>query len=246
MPLLFDDIAVNIMGVIMVVRVDRKVVGDLAAEQLEIGRMPRHALRMTGAADMAVEAKHVIGRGHHQVQVMRDHEHAAMVLVPDAPDEGIELRLPGHIDTLNGFVEHQQVGLPQQRTRQQDTLMLSTGEVLHRLSEQVRNTEFIDDPRAIRIFPVACKPEKPLYRQRQVLGNLESLRHIADGDVSHAFYTAGIRLHQAEHDPNQRGFTSPVRTDQRHDLPAGYRKVYLVENRTSAQRDADPGRLDEL
>ena len=58
MLLLLDDIAMNIMGVIMVVCVDGQVVGDLAAEELEIGRVPRHALGVTGAADMPVETEH--------------------------------------------------------------------------------------------------------------------------------------------------------------------------------------------
>jgi hypothetical protein len=38
--LLLDDIAVDVVGMIMVMRIDGKVVGDLATEEFQVGRMP--------------------------------------------------------------------------------------------------------------------------------------------------------------------------------------------------------------
>jgi hypothetical protein len=126
-----DDIAVDIMIMIVVVGIDSQVISHPATEEFEVSRMLADALGMTRTADMTVEAQNLVGRCHDEMQVMRDHEYAAVVAVPDSPDECVEFRLPCHIDALYRLVENKQVGLSQQGAREQNPLVFTSGQALH-------------------------------------------------------------------------------------------------------------------
>ncbi|MNI90808.1 hypothetical protein D3C73_1483790 [compost metagenome] len=56
---------------------------------------------------MAIQANHLVGSAHHQVQIVGDHQHAAAVTVSQAGDQAIEFGLTRHVDPLYRFVEHQ-------------------------------------------------------------------------------------------------------------------------------------------
>jgi len=76
-----QNAAVGQMGMVVVVAVDGKRLGRPAAEQFQIFRALADHLRRAAAADVAVEADHRIGLGHHHMQVVRDQEDAAAGLV---------------------------------------------------------------------------------------------------------------------------------------------------------------------
>ncbi|MNG27751.1 hypothetical protein D3C84_1129160 [compost metagenome] len=62
---------------------------------------------MAGAADVAIQADHLVGGAHHQVQIVRNHQHAATVTVTQAGDQAIEFGLASHVYALYRFIEHQ-------------------------------------------------------------------------------------------------------------------------------------------
>src|SRR6185437_1962239 len=105
-----------IVGMVVVVGVDGEAV-DRRAEERAIGGIAAHRVGMATAADVMIEADDAVGGGHHQMQVVRYQQHAAAPRVTQAPDEGEELGLAGDVDALHRLVEHQQLGLAQQRPR---------------------------------------------------------------------------------------------------------------------------------
>ena len=102
-----DHRAMQVMGVVVMVVVDRQALGVLA-EQLDERRVAADLLGVAGAAYVTVEAHHLVGGAHHQVQVVGNHQHAAAVAVAQACNQAIQLGLPGDINALYRFVEHQQ------------------------------------------------------------------------------------------------------------------------------------------
>ena len=76
-----DHVAVGVVVVVVVVgvgvgvRVDRERADGLFAEQACVVRVLADRFRRAAAADMPVEAEHVVGLAHHQVQVVTDHQH---------------------------------------------------------------------------------------------------------------------------------------------------------------------------
>ena len=133
--------------VVMVVRVD--IDGQVARRRAEQGlvlRVPAHGLRPSRAADVTVEADHPVGRGHHDVQVVGDHEGPAPPARPDAGDEIVQLELPRYVHSLDRLVEDEQVGLAQERARQEDAPQLAAREVGRRLVDQTLCAHFVEDP----------------------------------------------------------------------------------------------------
>ena len=78
------------MGVVVMVVINRQALCVLP-KQLNKGRIAADLLRVARAADMAVEAHHLIGCAHHQMQVVRNHQYAAAVAVAQAGDQGVQL-----------------------------------------------------------------------------------------------------------------------------------------------------------
>src|SRR5712671_3809596 len=97
----------GVVAMIMMVGVDGEAV-DRRAEQRTIGGVASHRIGMPAAADMVVEADHAVGGGHHQMQVVRDQQHAAAARVADAADEREQLGLAGDVDALDRLVQHQE------------------------------------------------------------------------------------------------------------------------------------------
>ena len=95
--------AMQVMGVVVMVVVDRQALG-IFAEQLDKRRVPADLFRVAGAAHVAVEAHHLVSGAHDQVQVVRDHQHAAAVAVAQACDQAVQLGLAGDIDALHGLI----------------------------------------------------------------------------------------------------------------------------------------------
>ncbi|MNG17495.1 hypothetical protein D3C84_1014870 [compost metagenome] len=68
---------------------------------------------MAGTADVTVEADHLIGGAHDQMQIVGHHQHAAAVTITQSGDQAVQLGLPRHVDALYRLVEHQQFRLAQ-------------------------------------------------------------------------------------------------------------------------------------
>lgn len=122
---------------VVMVGVDRQHLLLRSAEQAGKLGVARHALRFAVTADVAIEADHLVGAGHHQMQIVGDHQHGAVELGGQLADEGVELDLAVDVHPLHRFVQHQQLGLDQQGAGQQHPLHFAAGELLHPVVQQV-------------------------------------------------------------------------------------------------------------
>ena len=116
-----DHAAMQVVGVIVVVVIDGQVARALAEQRL-IGRIAADLLGMARAADVPIQADHLVGGAHHQVQVVGHHQHAAAMALAQLADQPVQLALAVDVDALHGFVEHQQFGLAEQGAGQQHPL----------------------------------------------------------------------------------------------------------------------------
>lgn len=91
--------------VVMVV-INRKALCVLA-EKLDESGIAADVFRVPGAADVAIQANHLVGGAHHQVQIVGNHQHAATVTVAQTRDQAVQVGLTRHIDALHRFIEHQ-------------------------------------------------------------------------------------------------------------------------------------------
>ena len=78
---------VHIVLVIMVVRVERNLRADLFAEQLQKCGVGAHYLRFARATDVPIQAQHGIGGGHHQVQIVGNHQHRTAMTMAHRVDQ---------------------------------------------------------------------------------------------------------------------------------------------------------------
>ena len=117
--------AMQVVRVVMMVVVDGQALGVLA-EQFDERRVAADLLRVPRAAHMAVEADHLIGGAHHQVQVVLDHQYAAAMALAQSRDQPIQLGLTGDVNALHRLVEHQQVGASRDHPCQQQSSSLTT------------------------------------------------------------------------------------------------------------------------
>src|SRR5690606_35376572 len=74
-----DHAAGDVVVVVVLVGIDRQVAACGLAKEGDVSRVYTHLLWMPTAADMLVEADDFIGGRHHQMQVVRDHQHATLV-----------------------------------------------------------------------------------------------------------------------------------------------------------------------
>src|SRR5580658_1913819 len=130
------DLFRRVVAVVVAMSVKREGV-DGHAEQGAIGGIAAHRLGMAAAADMVIEADDAVGRGHHQMEIMRDQQDPAPRLIADAADQREELRLPGDVDALRRLVEREKLGLAQQGARHQHALKLAASPRLERTAERV-------------------------------------------------------------------------------------------------------------
>ena len=94
---------------VMMVAIERQRFCGARAEQFSVFGTVHHALRFPAATHMAVKADHRIGVGHHDVQIVRNHQYAATGPVSDVADQLIERHFPGKIHALYRLIEHQKI-----------------------------------------------------------------------------------------------------------------------------------------
>ena len=109
---------VVVMPVPVIVPIKGKRPAGARSEQFAIGGGCRHDGGRAFAADMAVQTDDPIARAHDDMEFMADHQNRAAQIVADAFDLFVERRRPRLIESLCGFVQHQNVRAPQNGTRQ--------------------------------------------------------------------------------------------------------------------------------
>ena len=74
------NIAMQVMHMIVMVLINCET-AKIGAEHTQIFRMLANRLRSAHTTHMLLQAHHLIGRRHHQMQIMRHHQHAAPTLI---------------------------------------------------------------------------------------------------------------------------------------------------------------------
>src|SRR5471032_2630378 len=239
-----DHRAMQVMGVVMVVMINRQALGVLA-KQLDEGRIATDLLRMPGTAHMAIEANHLVGGAHHQMQIVRYHQHAAAVAVPQTRDQAIQLGLTGHIDALHRLIQHQQFRLAQQRTGQQHTLHFAAGNALHRAVDHVFCADFLECGQGARTVHTRYQPQEAQHGQRQGWIDVEFLRHVTDPQFRLAPDAAAVRLQQPEYGAHQRGLAGAIGADQGDDLPRFDAQLDVIQHGLPGKRDGNVFEADQ-
>jgi len=92
---------------IVMMRIHGKAIGDMFAKKRGKRGIIAHGMRMSGTADMMIQANDMVGRRHYEMKIMRDHEDAGSMLFTDIGYQVIQHGLSGNVDALRGFVKHQ-------------------------------------------------------------------------------------------------------------------------------------------
>lgn len=134
------DAPVRQMRVVMAVIVKGKPAGRCTKQTAVILALADNG-RRSAAADMAVEANHRVGAGHHHMQIMGNHQDAAAFRVANAADQFVKRGFAGKVDPLHRFVQHQQIGVSGNGTGKQRTLEFAARQVLHFRLQKMRNAD---------------------------------------------------------------------------------------------------------
>jgi hypothetical protein len=118
----WNDMTGEVVAVIVVVGVDGEGPRIVGGEHGHVFGVAAHGLGVARAAEVAVDADDPVGRGHDDVEVVGDHQDAAAPQAPDSGDELVKLGLARDVDSLDGLVEHEEVGPPGQRPREEGPL----------------------------------------------------------------------------------------------------------------------------
>ncbi|MNC53382.1 hypothetical protein D3C75_1027870 [compost metagenome] len=150
------------------------------AKQFDERRVAADLLGVARAAHVAVQAHHLVGGAHHQVQVVGDHQHAAAVALAQAADQPVQLGLAGDVDALHRLVEHQQFRLAQQGAGQQHALQLAAGDALQRTVDHLGGADFAERRQGAGAVDAGDQAQEAQHRQRQGRLDVQLLRHVAD------------------------------------------------------------------
>ena len=116
----------QIMLMIMFVGIDANGICLAHTKKRPVFRMLAHSVRYTRTTDMAIETHHLVGFGHHQMQIMGNHQDRAVKLRTDVINQPIKFRLPANVNTLCRLIKNKKFRAQQQGTCQHDALGFST------------------------------------------------------------------------------------------------------------------------
>ena len=235
----------EVVAVIVMVTIDGEGARRLGAEQPPVGRMLGHRLRHARAADVMVEADDAIGARHDDVQIVRDEQHAEAGLVAQAPDQVVEVRLAHVVDALHRLVEHQEVGLAQQRAGENDALQLAARQLAELLIAHVAASTWPRMSPTRSALSLAAEHQEALDRHRDDGVAVEALRHVADAQILAPVHRAAVGLFEPEQHTHQRRLAGAVGTDQRDDLALADVEIDIDEQVTAVAGDAETARGDE-
>ena len=236
---------VDVVIVVMVMRIECKPLDGMASEQVQELRMCTDHLGLAGAAHVPVQAQHGIRGRHHQVQVVRDHQHRTAVTLAHRVDETVKLCLPLYVHALGRFVEHQQLWLAQQRAREQDTLELTSRDGGKGCVEQPFDAHFCGNCGQRHRAAVFGKAQEAPHAERQARIDCQSLWHVADAQSRPAPHAATAGCDEAHQDAQQRGLARTVWPDDGEDLAFLERQRHLAQNGFLADRPVDCVRLEK-
>ena len=139
----------QVMGVVMMVMINRQAL-CVFAEQFDESRVIADLFRVARTADMAIEADHLVGGAHDQMQIVGHHQHATAMAVAQAGNQAVQLGLASDIDALYRLVKHQQLRFAQQGAGQQYALHFATGHTLHGAVDDLFGADFFQRGKGLR------------------------------------------------------------------------------------------------
>lgn len=200
------------MVVVMLIR--RQMAHATLAEQRDIAWVDLHIQRMAGATDMMVKTHHPIGRRHHHVQIMADHEDATIPTSTGLLDQAHQLILAMDVEALGRLVHHQEVRVPQQCPGEQNPLGLTAGQRPHGPVGKRADPDFLKHLAALSGRHRTTKRQEASHRQGKCCVKLQLLWHVADPQPGPRGDLALVGAKQVQEHPQQQGFTGAVRADQ--------------------------------
>jgi len=133
---------------------------------------------------MAVEAYHTVGRGHHEMQIVRYGQHPAAVLVADSADQLEQRDLPVEVHLRRRLVEDEHVGISEQGPRDQDPLQLPARKVVDRGIHQTGRADLFERSLHGLRGDLLGQAEQAAHRQRQDAVDRQALRHVAHREAA--------------------------------------------------------------
>lgn len=240
-----DHLAVEAVGVVVVVAVDGDRARRTRAEETEIFRRLRHLAWDAGAADVRVQAYDAVGRSHDDVEVVRDEEHGAAVPVPDLGDLLVKGDLAGEVDALDRLVEDEDIRPGEQRAGDEDALQLAAGERRDLCVEQVFDTRLGERLAEIGLRAAPRQVHEPPDAHGHGRVERQPLRHVAEAQAGLNRYASFIGRDEAEHQLEQGGLAAAVRADDGQYLSGMKGEVDAGEYGASGAADADPPQRQE-
>src|SRR5690606_33438844 len=211
--------AMQVVGMVVAMVIDRHAAGILA-EQFDEGRIVADLFRMARTAHVPIQANHLVGRAHYQMQVVGHHQHAAAEAVAQLADQAVQLRLPGDVHALHRLVQHQQFGAAEQGAGEQHPLHLATGDALQRAVDHLLGANLGQSLDRAGAIDTWYQAQKTQHRQRQGRIHVQLLRHVADAQFRFAPDVAPVRLEQTQHGAHQGRLACAVGADEGDDLAA--------------------------
>lgn len=212
--------SVGKMRVIVMMLVNGQSRRGTVAEQLAVLCAGSHRLRRSGAADVPVEADHLVGRCHDDVEIVGDQQDAAVESIADVANQFVEGDLTAVVDSLHRFVQHKEVGAASNGAGQHGALKLATGEMPHLLPGKVPDAGARQRISDVGTGRFRGQSKEALDGEGQGPVDDDLLRHITDPQSADASGFAFVWPEDAESHLGGGGFPRTIGADQRDDLAA--------------------------
>ena len=181
--------------------------------------------------------------------------------LPQGPQQLDDRLLRRRVDALEGLVHEVDLGVLDERTGEEDALLLAAGELADLAAGELGHADLLERlPRGRAILgarpPHPAEPPVPAHQhdvedaRREVPVDAAALRHVGDElallrvrPPVHERLPGG-RLHHPEDRPHQRRLAGPVGADDRHQHALRHLEVDVPEHRLLAVGNGQIGHLD--
>lgn len=215
------------------------------AEKALESRIGGDIKRPPDAAQATIEADHPIGSGEHEMEIVAHKENAAATPSPQFGDEGCEGRLALDIDPGEGLVEHQEIGVAQERTGQKQPSELAAGKRPHLSLGGIFKADFAQRRDQPDLWKASGEREETPRGHGQKKIKLEPLGRVADDDTGCLAHLSRCRRKNAQQYPHEAGFAGAVGSDEGDNLAPSHYKIDPIEHDGAAQTERHAACLDE-
>lgn len=234
-----------IVPVIVVVTIERQRAPGTRSEERAVFWCGRHDGRRSGATDMAIQADDPVGRAHHDMQFMADHENGAAGLVSHGFDLAVEGGGTVLVQALGRLVEQEDIRLFDQGPRKQNALKLPARQTGHLSLPKVGNTRGLQRGYAGGALDTPRQTQEPFDRDWQCRIDVQTLRHIADTQSRLLPNVSARRFNRSDYRFEKAGFTRSVRPHNRDDFTGLDCQVHVAQNGFLAMLDGQVFNVDQ-